>query len=178
MTLTNAPDLHAQIMNLPCNYSGGNAREYREGYRDARHAAAELVSEHASRVESTAPTATPLKVGDVKPWVKDPNSEWPWVTQAEAAAVNPTITRNELVAAAESIGMRFPQLPEPVAGLPLQSVGPWIRSLARMPETGQLIVKRWDHNRAVWAGFYRGSAKEGSFDEWVALDAAPPTEKP
>lgn len=59
----------------------------------------------------------------------------------------------------------------PPACLTLSSVGPWIRSLARMPDPGQLIVKRWDHNRSVWAGYYHGSAKEGSFDEWVALEA-------
>lgn len=40
--------LHAAIMNLPCTYLGGNAREYREGHRDARHAAAELASAAAS----------------------------------------------------------------------------------------------------------------------------------
>jgi hypothetical protein len=52
MTPTNAQDLHAQIMNLTCNYPVGNAREYREGYRDARHAAAELVSAQAEQADA------------------------------------------------------------------------------------------------------------------------------
>lgn len=45
-----SPDLHAAIMNLPCNVPPGYpfgsdlcAGVYRQGHRDARHAAAELV---------------------------------------------------------------------------------------------------------------------------------------
>jgi hypothetical protein len=58
----------------------------------------------------------------------------------------------------------------PVLPPEFASIGPWVRSLARMPEPGQLIVKRWDHNRAVWAGYYHGGAKEASFDEWIELE--------
>ena len=45
-------DLHAKIMNLPCdpdgagyNPEGPRARAYKLGHKDARHAAAELASE-------------------------------------------------------------------------------------------------------------------------------------
>jgi hypothetical protein len=61
---------------------------------------------------------------------------------------------------------------------PLVSVGAWVRSLERMPPPGTLIVKRWDHNRAVWAGLYHGSTKEGSFDEWIALEHEGATASP
>lgn len=41
-------DLHAQIMNLPlaslAAHGTTHSREYKEGHRDARHAAAELAS--------------------------------------------------------------------------------------------------------------------------------------
>jgi hypothetical protein len=42
------PDLHAAIMNLPCEVpdtmNGSQAYDYKRGHRDARHAAAELVT--------------------------------------------------------------------------------------------------------------------------------------
>lgn len=54
------PDLHAQVMNLPCApshaLSDGENEAYRAGHRDARHAAAELVSAsttNAGRVTSS-----------------------------------------------------------------------------------------------------------------------------
>lgn len=46
---------------------------------------------------------------------------------------------------------------------------PWTRTTERRPEPGALIVKRWDHNGAVWAGFYSGTEKDSSFDEWFPL---------
>jgi hypothetical protein len=48
-TLDRADELHAQIMNLPCNLAlcpteATTVMAYTRGYRDARHAAAELVA--------------------------------------------------------------------------------------------------------------------------------------
>lgn len=45
----------------------------------------------------------------------------------------------------------------------------WINNKAFPPSPGMLIVKRWK-NGAVWAGIYRGSEKEGSFEEYIVLD--------
>lgn len=43
-------DLHAAIMNLPGNplWDGDDLRTYKEGHRDARHAAAALAQEHTA----------------------------------------------------------------------------------------------------------------------------------
>lgn len=53
-----AQDWHQQIMNLPCvppeGYPGGHyATAYKQGHRDARHAAAELVNSPASPPHET-----------------------------------------------------------------------------------------------------------------------------
>lgn len=48
----------------------------------------------------------------------------------------------------------------------------WIQATERLPNAGDLIVKRWAHNAAAWAGVYAGSAKDSSFDEWVLLAPA------
>jgi hypothetical protein len=45
----------------------------------------------------------------------------------------------------------------------------WIKSSERMPDAGDLIVKRWESG-AVWAGIYSGSAKDSSFKEWILLE--------
>lgn len=46
MTSNPTPDLHAAIMNIPCRttFDGMTGAAYKEGHRDARHAAAELVN--------------------------------------------------------------------------------------------------------------------------------------
>lgn len=44
----------------------------------------------------------------------------------------------------------------------------WIKVAERMPDSGQLIVKRWN-NGAVWAGRYSGTEKDSSFDAWCPL---------
>jgi predicted dithiol-disulfide oxidoreductase (DUF899 family) len=59
-----APSLHAQIMNLPMRLddrdSGAYANGYKHGFKDARHAAAELALSHP------LPALAPLQV-DNKP---------------------------------------------------------------------------------------------------------------
>jgi hypothetical protein len=45
---------------------------------------------------------------------------------------------------------------------------PWISTEDRLPDRGQLIVKRWK-NGATWAGVYSGSEKDSSFDAWFPL---------
>jgi hypothetical protein len=57
------------------------------------------------------------------------------------------------------------------AGVALPAAG-WIPMSERRPERGQLIVKRWRSNGAVWAGVYAATDKDSSFDEWVALPTA------
>lgn len=49
----------------------------------------------------------------------------------------------------------------------------WIPMAQQRPEAGSLIVKRWRHNGAVWAGVYSGAEKDSSFDEWCRLPAPP-----
>lgn len=44
----------------------------------------------------------------------------------------------------------------------------WIDAKKELPVAGQLIVKRW-RSGSVWAGVYRGTDKESSFDYWYAL---------
>lgn len=44
----------------------------------------------------------------------------------------------------------------------------WIPVTERLPEPGQLIVKRFA-NRQVWAGNYSGSPKGDSFEAWKAI---------
>jgi len=65
-----APDLHNAIMNLPCNYRGDLNFEiaYKNGHRDARHAAAELVaaSESESDVASVAALEGLTRLTDVQ----------------------------------------------------------------------------------------------------------------
>lgn len=59
------PDLHAAIMNLPCNYSGDAnfRRAFHEGHRAARHAAAELA---AAQPEAKATPAVAALSGELK----------------------------------------------------------------------------------------------------------------
>lgn len=65
---------------------------------------------------------------------------------------------------------------EIAASLANESAGglesPWISVLERLPDAGELIVKRWKSG-SVWAGIYSGSAKDSSFDEWLSISAAP-----
>lgn len=44
----------------------------------------------------------------------------------------------------------------------------WISTKDRLPEPGDLIVKRWSKG-TVWAGIYTGTSKESSFDYWYPL---------
>lgn len=56
----------------------------------------------------------------------------------------------------------------------------WIDLDARLPEVGELIVKRW-RNGSVWAGRYAGGRKDSGCDQWLPLSeiskAAPSTQQ-
>lgn len=43
----------------------------------------------------------------------------------------------------------------------------WNKTKEMKPEPG-FIVKRWK-NGAVWAGYYSGTDKASSFNEWIKL---------
>jgi hypothetical protein len=45
----------------------------------------------------------------------------------------------------------------------------WVETKTRLPQAGQLIVKRWA-NGNVWAGRYSGRPKDSSFDSWMPLE--------
>jgi hypothetical protein len=49
----------------------------------------------------------------------------------------------------------------------------WRDSKDGLPDPERWIVKRWK-NGSVWTGFYRGTSKDSSFDEWMYL---PPFEE-
>lgn len=68
-------DLHSAIMNLPCNagraiaMNGASMQAYKEGHRDARHAAAELVAAHFATAPSegvAAPVEASEKFSDIR----------------------------------------------------------------------------------------------------------------
>ena len=51
----------------------------------------------------------------------------------------------------------------------------WISTKDEMPKPGELIVKKWLYNGAVWAGIYSppktlSSQGDNSFDLWVSLE--------
>ena len=45
----------------------------------------------------------------------------------------------------------------------------WVSVKDRLPDVGQLIVKRWRAKNSVWAGIYTGGEKDSSFDDWILL---------
>jgi hypothetical protein len=55
----------------------------------------------------------------------------------------------------------------------------WIKAAERMPDPGQMIVKRWygmpdpawvgRQPDTFWAGRYNGTEKDSSFDAWYPL---------
>jgi hypothetical protein len=86
-------DLHAAIMNLPCNVPSGYpygselcAGVYREGHRDARHAAAKLVAALLLPAQAPAvPPLTPERIAEIAEQMEasDPTDSF-WLNFARA----------------------------------------------------------------------------------------------